>query len=63
MRKGAVVEGEVGEETCFFVGAVGFDEGAFVVGEVDEPTLWLGLACCYIGRGQSSLTSRSSSLL
>lgn len=39
MRKGAIVEGEVGEEAGFFVGAVGFYEGAFVVGEVDESAL------------------------
>ena len=39
MREGAVIEGEVGEEAGFFVWAVGFDEGAFVVGEVDEAAL------------------------
>lgn len=44
MRQGAIVKGEVGEEACFFVRAVGFDEGAFVVDEADEATLRLWLA-------------------
>lgn len=44
MRESAVVKGEVGEKTGFFVGTVGFDEGAFVVGEFDESALYIWLA-------------------
>ncbi len=35
----AIVELQVGEEACFFVGAVDADEGAFVFGLVNETTL------------------------
>lgn len=37
----AVVELEVGEETCFFIGAIRLDEGAFIFyfGGVDKAAL------------------------
>lgn len=35
----AVIQGEVGEETSFFVGAIGLDKGALVFGMMYETTL------------------------
>lgn len=39
MGHAAVIEGEVGEDSCFFIGAIGEDEGALVFGVVDETAL------------------------
>jgi hypothetical protein len=39
MGQAAVVEGQVGDDTGFLVGAVGQDKGALVDGMVDEAAL------------------------
>lgn len=39
MGEGAVVKLEIGEDAGFFVGAIGFDEGALIGGIADESAL------------------------
>lgn len=46
MRQSAVVEGQVGDDACFLIRAVGEDEGALVVGMMDKTTLQAMLVNC-----------------
>lgn len=63
MRQTTVVEGQVGDDAGFLVGAVGQDEGALVVDMVDEAALRMRLAgvvhvrVCYRTSSSSMVTS------